>query len=110
MPQKVKEHGMSYIKKLFNEIYSDEEKALEKVKTLGSDHIVRPLFQSLVALKRIYDGLHLQCHYYGKYENGDIRGFVLEYCEGVELYKHMHMQGRFSEWDIQELMRYVFST
>ena len=56
----------------------------------------------------LYD-LCLQCRYYGEYKNDDIRGFIFEYYEGVSLYKHKE-KGKFSEWDVQGLMRYEFSS
>ena len=100
---------MSGVKKNFDDIYGLEEKALEKVEKLESECFVRPLFRLFSVSVGVHDGLRLQCHYYGKYENDNIRGFILEYYEGVSLYEHMRQRGKFSERNVRELMRYVFS-
>ena len=100
---------MSVIKKDCDDTYRLEEKALEKVEKLGSERFVRPLFRLLLVSVGVHDGLRLQCRYYGKYENGDIQGFILEYCEGLSLLEHINKRGKFSERNVQELMWYVFS-
>ena len=97
--------GSSTIKNYLDKAYDREAKALETVKSLGSEYIVCPLFRMLVAFAGVHDGLCPQCRYYGEYKNGDIRGFILEYCEGIDLYEHLRKRGTFSEQNVREFMR-----
>ena len=50
----------------------------------------------------------LQCRYYGKYERDGIRGFIMEYCDGVNLFDKLVKDGKFSEKTVKKTMKYVF--
>ena len=50
----------------------------------------------------------LQCRYYEMYHEGGIRGFILEYCDGVNLYEKLVRDGKFSEKTVKQTMKYVF--
>ena len=57
---------------------------------------------------KIFDDVFLQCRYYGEYENDGIRGFILEYCDGINLYEKLVEDGAFSEQKVKDIMRYIF--
>ena len=86
--------------------YTVEAKALETVEALKSKRIVcDPLW-----LLEGFNDVSLQCQYYGKYKNGEIRGFILEYCDGMNLYEKFKQDGKFSEQMVKETMKYAFGS
>ena len=56
----------------------------------------------------------LQCRYYGKYMEGGLRGFILECCDGMDLYEfYKGIKGRgksFSVNMVKATIKYAFGS
>ena len=59
---------------------------------------------------KVLDDVFLQCRYYGKYKSNGIKGFILEYCDGLNLYETFNLHGGFPGELIKEIMKYVFGS
>ena len=56
------------------------------------------------------DVVFLQCQYFGKYESNGIKGFILVFCDGMDLSQKFELDGRFSEELMKGTMKYVFGS